>query len=124
MQQRLRVGGDIFEDAPHVNADIFYMVKKDALSEISGYVWTRPDWRYSLYCFFVLIRKFYKVYQNIIQFRFCLRIAKKLITCYEKCLRSSQFKCFGLGNLGVIIAVTQNDAVKDMVSNGTKNIIK
>ena len=28
MQQRLRVDGDIFENAPHMDADIFYTDKK------------------------------------------------------------------------------------------------
>ena len=42
MQQRLRVDGDIFENAPRVDADTFYTDKKDAISRISGYVWTRP----------------------------------------------------------------------------------
>ena len=32
MQQRLRVDGDIFENAPRVDADIFYTDKKDAFS--------------------------------------------------------------------------------------------
>ena len=40
MQQRLRVDGDTFENAPRVDADIFYTDKKDAFSKISGYVWT------------------------------------------------------------------------------------
>ena len=30
--------GDIFENAPRVDAGIFYADKKDAFSEISGYV--------------------------------------------------------------------------------------
>ena len=42
MQQRLRVDGDIFENAPRVDADIFMRIKNDAFSKISGYVWTRP----------------------------------------------------------------------------------
>ena len=42
MQQRLRVDGDIFENTPRVDADIFYTDKKDAFSKISRYVWTRP----------------------------------------------------------------------------------
>ena len=43
MQQRLRVDGDIFENAPRVDADVFFIrIKKDAFSEISGYEWTRP----------------------------------------------------------------------------------
>ena len=35
--------GDIFENAPHVDADIFYTDRKDAFSNISGYVWMRPE---------------------------------------------------------------------------------
>ena len=35
--------GDIFENAPRVDVDIFYTDKKDAFSKISGYVWTGPD---------------------------------------------------------------------------------
>ena len=42
MQLRLRVDKDIFENAPRVDADIFYTDKKDAFSKLSGYVWTRP----------------------------------------------------------------------------------
>ena len=42
MQQRLRVDGDIFENAPRVDADIFYTNKKRCVFKISGYVWTRP----------------------------------------------------------------------------------
>ena len=42
MQQRLRVDGDLFENASRVDADIFIRIKKDAFSKISGYVWTRP----------------------------------------------------------------------------------
>ena len=34
--------GDVFENAPCLDADIFYTDKKDALPKISGYVWTRP----------------------------------------------------------------------------------
>ena len=35
--------GNIFENAPRVDADIFYTDKKDAFSKISGYVWTSTD---------------------------------------------------------------------------------
>ena len=38
----LRLDGDLFENAPRVDADIFYTDKKDAFSKISGYVWTGP----------------------------------------------------------------------------------
>ena len=43
MQQRLSVDGDIFENAPRADADIFSTDKKDAFSKISGYVWSRPN---------------------------------------------------------------------------------
>ena len=45
MQQRLHVDGDIFENAPRVDADILLAIwiKKDAFSKISGYMWTRPE---------------------------------------------------------------------------------
>ena len=42
MSQRFRVDGDNFENAPRVDADLFYTDKKDAFSKISGYVWTGP----------------------------------------------------------------------------------
>ena len=43
MQQRHRVDGNIFENAPRVYADIFFIrIKKDALSKMSGYMWRRP----------------------------------------------------------------------------------
>ena len=42
MLQRFRVDRDIFENAPRVDADIFYTDKKDAFSKRSGYVWTGP----------------------------------------------------------------------------------
>ena len=35
MQRRLRVDGDIFENAPRIDADILYTDKKDAFSKIS-----------------------------------------------------------------------------------------
>ena len=41
MQQHLRVGGDVFENAPRVDADIFHVDKKDAFSNIPGYAWIR-----------------------------------------------------------------------------------
>ena len=41
MQQHLCVDGDIFENAPCVDADIFYK-KKDTFSKISRYEWMRP----------------------------------------------------------------------------------
>ena len=34
--------GDLFENAPRVDADIFLRINKDAFSKISGYVWTGP----------------------------------------------------------------------------------
>ena len=40
------VDGDIFENAPRVDADIFLIrIKKDAFSKITGYVWKRPQKR-------------------------------------------------------------------------------
>ena len=42
-KKRLREDGDFFENAPRVDADIFYTDKKDAYSKISRYVWTRPN---------------------------------------------------------------------------------
>ena len=39
--QRLRVDGDLFENAPRVDADTF-CTDKDAFSKISEYVWTGP----------------------------------------------------------------------------------
>ena len=42
MQQCLRGAGDIFENAPRVDADLFYTDKRDAFSGISRYVWMRP----------------------------------------------------------------------------------
>ena len=44
ISQRFRVDGDIFENAPRVDADLFLIrIKKDAFSKISGYVWTWPE---------------------------------------------------------------------------------
>ena len=34
--------GDLFENAPRVDASISYMVKARCVSKISGYVWTWP----------------------------------------------------------------------------------
>ena len=36
------VDEDLFENAPRVDADIFYTDKEDAFSKLSGYVWTGP----------------------------------------------------------------------------------
>ena len=44
MSQSFRVDGHNFEAAPHVDADFFNKDKKDAFSEMSGYVWTGPYW--------------------------------------------------------------------------------
>ena len=41
--------GDIFENAPRVETDVFYTDKKDAFSKISGYVWPRPKTSFTLY---------------------------------------------------------------------------
>ena len=43
MQQRVRADGDIFENTPRVDADIFKRIRKGAFSKISGYVWTWPE---------------------------------------------------------------------------------
>ena len=36
--------GNVFENAPRLDADIFYTNKNDAFSKLSGYVWTRPEY--------------------------------------------------------------------------------
>ena len=40
ISQSFRVDGDIFENAPNVDADLFQTDKKDAFSKRSGYAWT------------------------------------------------------------------------------------
>ena len=35
--------GDIFENTPRVETDIFIRIKKMRFIKISGYVWTRPQ---------------------------------------------------------------------------------
>ena len=42
MSLRFRVDGNNFENAPRVDVDLFIRIKKDAFSNISGYVWTGP----------------------------------------------------------------------------------
>ena len=42
VSQRFRVDGDIFENGPRVDTDLFIRMKKDAFSKRSGYVWTCP----------------------------------------------------------------------------------
>ena len=50
MSQRFRVDGDTFDNAPRVDADLFYTEKKDAFSKIPGYVWTGPSCRTLFAC--------------------------------------------------------------------------
>ena len=42
MSQRFRVDGDNFENAPCLDADLFYTDKKAAFSKISVYAWKGP----------------------------------------------------------------------------------
>ena len=54
MYQRLRVDGHIFENAPRVDADIFFKrIKKDAFSKRFGYVWTGPEFSNGLIILFI-----------------------------------------------------------------------
>ena len=40
--QRFGVDGEIFENGPRVDENLFIQIKKDAFLKRSGYVWTGP----------------------------------------------------------------------------------